>query len=346
MMGKPPQAAKSIERGTGDFGKPNRHQQLVRWAETRCGGAGFTLTPLPPGASARLFFRLKFADNRPSLIVRDAPAHGDSYRFARIARLLADAGLHAPEVIAQDLEQGFLLMSDLGDASYLSTLNHKNADSLFEAAIDALIRWQQASEAGALPSVDEGLLRRELHLFVKWYLERHLSMSLNSEERRAFDSVVVEIIARTFSQSTMYVHRDYTARNLMVCDPSPGVLDFQDAMYGPVTYDVASLLWSSSLDWPEEQVRRWTIRYWEKAKVAGVAVRYRFEEFCEDLEWTALQRHLKVLGVFARLNYCDGKPQYLDNSPRLVRRIQAVAARYDALTPLLQILDRGKRAGR
>jgi len=344
MTGKPPQAVESIERGAVGVGLPNRYQQLVRWAESQCGGVSFKLSPLPPGASARHYFRLKFADDRPSLIVRDAPAHGDSCRFARIARLLADAGVHAPEVIAQNLEQGFLLVTDLGDATYLSALNHKNADSLFEAAIDALIRWQLASRASVLPYVDERLLRGELHLFVKWYLERHLGMSLNSEERDIFDSVAAEIVARNLLQPTGYMHGDYTARNLMVCDPTPGVLDFQDSMYGSLTYDLASLFWSSSREWPEEQVRRWTIRYWEKVKSAGLAVRHRFDEFCEDLEWTALQRHLKVLGVFARLNYRDSKPQYLENSPRLLRHIRAVAVRYSPLTPLLQILDRGGNA--
>ena len=339
-MRKPPQAVQTIERGAVGIGMPNRYQEFVQWAESRCGGVGFTVSPLPAGASGRHFFRLKFADNRPSVIARDAPARGDSSRFAQIARLLANAGVHAPEVFAQDLDQGFLLMSDLGDESYLSTLNHKNADALFEAAIDALIRWQLASRASVLPSVDEGVLHSELHLFVKWYLERHLGMSLNSEGRRGFDSVAAEIVARILSQPNVYVHRDYTARNLMVCDPIPGVLDFQDAMYGAITYDVASLLWSSALDWSQEQVRRWTISYWEKATSAGLAVHHRLDEFCEDLECTAVQRHLKVLGVFARLKYRDSKPQYLENSPRLERRIRAVAVRYSALAPLVQIFDR------
>ncbi len=318
----------------------NRHEQLVRWVECWCDGVAFTLHPLTGGASARNFFRLELADGRPTLIVRDSPAHGDSHRFARVARLLADGGVHAPNVIAQDLERGFLLISDLGDTSYLSALNRDNANSLFEAATNALIRWQLASRPGVLPSVDEALLRREMDLFAEWYVERHLGMMLGPDERRSFEDVVAAIVARNLSQPTVYVHRDYTARNLMVCDLIPGVLDFQDAMLGPVTYDVASLFWTSSHDWPEERVRNWTFRYWEKAGSAGVPVQDRIDEFRDDLQWTSVQRHLKVLGVFARLNYRDGKPQYLENSPRLVRRIRAVAVRYDALAPLLEILDR------
>jgi aminoglycoside/choline kinase family phosphotransferase len=322
------------------IGPPNRREQLVRWVESWCDGVAFTLYPLSGGASARNFFRLELADNRPALIVRDAPAHGDSHRFVRVARLLADAGVHAPDVIAQNLEQGFLLISDLGDASYLSELNNDNANSLFEAAIDALIRWQLASRAGVLPAVDEELLRSEMDLFAEWYVERHLGMRLGSAERRAFEDVVATIVARNLSQPTVYVHRDYTARNLMVCDLIPGVLDFQDAMLGPVTYDVASLFWTSSHDWPERRVRHWTVRYWEKARSAGVPIQDRIDEFREDLQWTSVQRHLKVLGVFARLKYRDDKRQYIKNSPRLVRHIRAVAVRYDALAPLLQMLDR------
>jgi len=249
-------------------------------------------------------------------------------------------------VIAQDREQGFLLISDLGDTRYLSALNHDNANSLFEAAIDALIRWQLASRAGVLPPVDEELLRSEMDLFSEWYVERHLGIILGSDERRVFEDVVATIVARNLSQPTVYVHRDYTARNLMVCDLIPGVLDFQDAMLGPVTYDVASLFWTSSHDWPEERVRQWTIRYWERARSAGVPVHDRVDEFREDLKWTSVQRHLKVLGVFARLKYRDGKRQYIENSPRLVRHIRAVAVRYNVLAPLLQMLDHRRDADR
>jgi len=169
-------------------------------------------------------------------------------------------------------------------------------------------------------------------------------MVFSSDEKRAFKGVVAAIVARNLSGPTAFLHRDYTARNLMVCDPIPGVLDFQDAMLGPVTYDVASLFWSSSLEWPEERVRHWTIRYWEKAKCDGVQVRDLFDEFFEDLQWTSIQRHLKVLGVLARLKYRDGKPHYIENSPRLIGHIRTVANRHDELAPLLQILDRRRDA--
>ncbi|HKC62832.1 MAG TPA: phosphotransferase [Pyrinomonadaceae bacterium] len=319
----------------------NRDEQLLHWVESSAGGAGFNLHALPGGASTRRFFRLEFfSDSRRTLIVRDAAEPGDSHRFVRAARLLARAGVHVPDVIAQDLDQGFLIISDFGDASYLSTLNQRNADLLFEAAIHALLRLQLASQAGVLLPVDERLLRSEIELFTECYLRRHLGVRLASDERRGFDNIVAAITDRVLSQPRVYVHRDYTARNLMVCETVPGVLDFQDAMYGPITYDVASLFWSSTRDWPEERVRQWTIYYWEKAKAAGISVPDRFDDFREELDWTLLQRHLKVLGVFARLNYRDGKPEYLQNSPRLIQRIRKIASHRRELAPLLQILDR------
>jgi aminoglycoside/choline kinase family phosphotransferase len=329
-----------MEQAIGKTDLVNRDEQLQQWVASAVEGAGFTLHALPGGASTRRFFRLEFKDGRSTLIVRDAAEPGDSYRFARAARLLIAAGVNAPDIVAQDLDQGFLIISDLGDASYLSNLNDRNADSLFEAAIDALLQWQLASQPAVLSSIDERLLRSEVDLFAEWYLQRHLGMRLGSDERLAFENVTAAIIDRVLSQSNVYVHRDYTSRNLMVCDPLPGVLDFQDAMYGPITYDVASLFWSSTRDWPEERILKWTIYYWEKARAGDLTVPNRFDDFREDLDWTSLHRHLKVLGTFARLNYRDGKSEYLRNSPRLMRHIRRVASRCCELAPLLQILDR------
>jgi aminoglycoside/choline kinase family phosphotransferase len=264
---------------------------------------------------------------------------GDSERFVRVALLLGSAGVHAPVVVAQNVVGGFVLMGDLGDTTYLSALNDNNADSLLEPAIDMLIRWQRASRSGSLPSVNERLLRREMSLFARWYVSCHLGLILNRSRQRALERVFDTIVANNLSQPIVYVHRDYTPRNLMVCDPSPGVLDFQDAANGPITYDVASLFWSSTRDWPEERVRGWAIRYWKNARRVGVPVQDTVDEFWESLTGTMIQRHLKMLGVFARLKYRAGKPQYLENSPRVLRRLRTFAATSSALAPLIEILD-------
>lgn len=267
------------------------------------------------------------------------PAHEDCRAFVRVASLMAAAGLHVPEVIAQDFDQGFLLLSDLGTTGYLQALNADSADSLFRDAIDALLRWQLASKPGILPPYDESLLTRELNLFPEWYVQRHHGLELNAAQRQRLAGMFARILNSNLAQAAVYVHRDYMPRNLMVCDPNPGVLDFQDAVYGPITYDVASLFKDAFVSWDEERVLDWTVRYWEKAKRAGLPVAADFGDFYRDFEWMGLQRHLKVLGIFARLHYRDGKSGYLDDAPRFVGYVRAVAARYNALRPLLALLD-------
>ena len=183
----------------------------------------------------------------------------------------------------------------------------ESAPRLFADATDALIRWQMASRPGVLPPYDEALLRRELELFPEWYLQRHRGVTLSTAQRRTLDAVFDAVIQSNLAQPQVYVHRDYMPRNLMVCTPNPGVLDFQDAVFGPITYDVVSLFKDAFISWEEEQVLDWTVRYWEKAKRAGLPVDADFGAFYRDFEWMGLQRHLKVLGIFARLNYRDGK---------------------------------------
>jgi len=270
----------------------------------------------------------------------DAPPEQEDCRpFVKVASLMRDAGLHVPQVLAEDLERGFLLLSDLGTRTYLATLNESNADRLFSDALDALIRWQCASRAGVLPPYDAALLRRELELFPEWYIRRHLALTLDAEQRALLDTVFQRLIDSALAQPGVYVHRDYMPRNLMVSEPNPGVLDFQDAVYGPVTYDLASLFKDAFISWDEERVLDWTVRYWEKAKRAGLPVAADFAEFYRDFEWMGLQRHLKVLGIFARLNYRDGKSSYLEDTPRFIGYVRAVTGRYAALRPLLTLLD-------
>jgi hypothetical protein len=254
--------------------------------------------------------------------------------------MLRAAGVNAPEVLAQDFGRGFLLLTDFGDTTYLSALTEASAPPLFADAIDTLVRWQLASRPGELPPYDEALLRRECGLFPEWYIERHLGVALAPAERATLADMVSVIITRNLAQPAVYVHRDYMPRNLMVTDPNPGVLDFQDAVYGPVTYDIASLMRDAFVSWDEERVLDWTVRYWEKAKRAGLPVAADFGSFYADFEWMGLQRHLKVLGTFARIRYRDGKHGYLEDTPRFLAYARAVSTRYRELAPLARLLDR------
>jgi aminoglycoside/choline kinase family phosphotransferase len=221
------------------------------------------------------------------------------------------------------------------------------ASRLFADATTALVRWQMASRPDVLPAYDAALLRRELDLFPEWYVSRHLGIVLQPAQRAVLESTFALVIAANLAQPKVYVHRDYMPRNLMVSDPNPGILDFQDAVYGPITYDVASLFRDAFVSWDEENVLDWTIRYWEKARGAGLPVAEDFAAFYRDFEWMGLQRHLKVLGIFARLKYRDGKSGYLEDTPRFVAYVRAVASRYTALHPLLVLFDEieGRSAG-
>ena len=316
-----------------------RRTSLERWLETRLDGASFTLAPASEDASFRRYFRASLADGR-SFVVMDAPPDKEDCRpFVHVARLLAEAGVHAPEVHAQDLQQGFLLLSDLGTQTYLQALTQQNAKALFGEAVDALVRWQRATRAGELPPYDEALLRRELDLFPQWYLGRHLSRSLSDEAKNSLEKIFAALLRSALAQPQVYVHRDYMPRNLMVSQPNPGVLDFQDAVLGPITYDAVSLFRDAFLSWEEEFVIDGAARYWEKAKKAGLPVQPDFGDFWRAFEWMGLQRHLKVLGIFARIHYRDGKPKYLADTPRFVGYARAAAKRYAELAPLLRLLD-------
>ena len=292
-------------------------------------------------ASFRRYFRID-APGHPgrTLIAMDAPPEKEDTRpFIHVAELLAQAGLNAPLILARDIERGFLLLSDLGSTTYLSALNHESADALFADSIAALVKWQLASRAGELPPYDEALLQREVQLFPDWYVERHLRHSLTAAERQTLAEQTRLVLAACLRQPAVYVHRDYMPRNLMVSTPNPGILDFQDAVFGPITYDVASLMRDAFISWDEERVLDWSARYWEKAKRAGLPVETGFAEFWRAFEWMGLQRHLKVLGIFARINYRDGKPKYLADTPRFIGYARAVSKRYAALAPLAGLLD-------
>jgi len=317
----------------------DRRDALQAWLTQELKGARFSLAPASEDASFRRYFRAALEDGR-SFIAMDAPPGKEDCRpFVHVASLLRDAGVNAPQVHAQDLAQGFLLLSDLGTTTYLQALNDSTAPRLFADATDALIRFQLASRAGELPPYDDALLRRELQLFPDWFLAKHLRLSLGEDEKNILEKTFDVLVKSALAQPTAYVHRDYIPRNLMVCEPNPGVLDFQDAVMGPITYDIVCLLRDAFISWPEERVLDWAVRYWEKAKKAGLPVGADFGEFWRALEWMGLQRHLKVMGIFARLNYRDGKPKYLADTPRFLGYARPVVKRYRELAPLARLLD-------
>jgi aminoglycoside/choline kinase family phosphotransferase len=326
-----------------------RAESLEHWLAKHTAGRRYTLATASADASFRRYFRVCF-DDGASLIVMDAPPlHENCEPFIKVAQLMADCGLHVPDIVASDLDQGFLLLTDLGKKTFLSVLDDTTADELFDDATTALVRWQIASRDGVLPPYNEQLLLRELALFPEWYVSRHLGVTLGSAQRETLQSIFNLIVRDNLGQPSTYVHRDFMPRNLMVSDPNPGILDFQDAVYGPISYDVVSLFRDAFVSWEEERVLDWVVRYWEKARKASLPVRANFADFYRELEWMGLQRHLKVLGIFARICYRDGKPAYLEDAPRFLNYVRAVALRYSALTPLLKLLDEldgpVKRAG-
>jgi aminoglycoside/choline kinase family phosphotransferase len=257
-----------------------------------------------------------------------------------VAQLLSAAGVHVPEILAQDQVQGFLLLSDLGSLTYLQALDDlDSADHLYRDAITALLKMQMASRPGVLPEYDEALLLRELHLFPEWYVTTHLKATLNANQKAGLDRVFAQIVQRSLAQPTVFVHRDYHSRNLMVATPNPGVLDFQDAVYGPITYDLVSLFKDAYIRWEEERVLDWLIRYWEQARSLGLPVARDFAVFHQDFEWMGVQRHIKVLGIFARLYHRDGKESYLRDIPLVLEYLRKACNRYRELNPLLLLLD-------
>jgi aminoglycoside/choline kinase family phosphotransferase len=317
----------------------DRRASLERWLAAQLKDARFSLAPASEDASFRRYFRATLEDGS-TYVAMDAPPDKEDCRpFVHVAGLLSAAGVHAPRIHAQDLQAGFLLLSDLGTRTYLQELNEGNAARLFADATDALLRWQLATRPGELPRYDEALLRREMNLFPEWYIARHRRITLKDEQKNLLEGIFRALVDSALAQPRVYVHRDYMPRNLMLSDPNPGVLDFQDAVLGPITYDVVSLWRDAFLSWDEERVLDWSVRYWEKAKRAGLPIDADFGEFWRALEWMGLQRHLKVLGIFARINYRDGKPKYLADTPRFVHYARAVAKRYALLAPLLRLLD-------
>jgi aminoglycoside/choline kinase family phosphotransferase len=323
-----------------------RLSQLNSWLASLASKWSLTLESLAPAssdASFRRYFRVTGTKNaaHQSFIVMDAPpATEDTRPFIAISELFDQAKLNVPLVLEKDIDQGFLLLSDLGNETYLSALNPSSAPKLYEDANSALIQLQLASKPGILPEYSKELLSRELKLFSEWYLNKHLNLELNSKQSSDLDRIFELILENNLSQAQVYVHRDFHSRNLMVTgNNNPGILDFQDAVYGPITYDLASLYRDAYIEWEEPEQMDWLIRYWDKARKAGLPVPLEFGDFYRDFEWMGLQRHLKVLGIFARLYHRDGKDGYLKDIPLVFKYTRKVAQRYIALKPLLRLLD-------
>ncbi|MCG1043273.1 phosphotransferase [Mycetohabitans sp. B8] len=305
------------------------------------GLAPATLTPASSDAGFRRYFRVaaSSAGERGTLIAMDAPPPEKCREFAAIAALLHGTGLHAPHVLAQDFERGFMLLTDLGTSAYIDVLNDANARALMRDALDALIRWQSVSRPGVLPVFDETFMRREMELMPQWYVERHLGLALTDRQRATLDTTFAALVRSALAQPQVFMLRDFMPRNLMVAEPNPGILDFQDAVHGPLTYDVASLLRDAFISWDESFELDCFAWYWEQARKAGLPVDADFGEFYRQLEWMGLQRHIKIIGLFARLHYRDGKPRYLTDVPRFIGYARKVARRYRELTPFAVLLD-------
>ncbi len=304
-----------------------------------------TLAPASNDASFRRYFRVAASalpDGAGHAIVMDAPPPQEDCRpFLQAASVFARSGVSVPAIHAADIEHGFLLLTDFGNSTYLAQLDANRAPSLYRDAWQALIRLQLDSRASDFAPYDRSLLLRELRLYPEWYVARHKGVTLSAAESATLDEAFERILNNNLAQPTVTVHRDYHSRNLMVLPQGgPGILDFQDAVHGPITYDLVSLLRDAYVEWDEAAVLDWAIRYWEDARQAGLPVAADFSDFYRDFEWMGLQRHLKVLGIFARLYHRDGKANYLQDLPLVLSYVRHTARRYVDLAPLARLIER------
>jgi aminoglycoside/choline kinase family phosphotransferase len=333
------------ERSSVPWADPHRHAAFKHWFAPLAAARGLlaeTLRPASADASFRRYLRVD-AQRGSSLIVMDAPPPQEDVRpFIHVAGLIRSAGLHGPEVLAADVDRGFLLLTDLGRTLYLDAFaeaSPRQADTLMRDAIRALVRWQQHVPGDALPAYDEAKLRSEMQLFPDWCVAREYGLAWGDRERLTWQRVTDALAAAALAQPRVAVHRDWMPRNLLVADPNPAILDFQDAVQGPIAYDVASLLRDAFWSWEEEREIDWAVRYWEQARRAALPVSDDFGEFWRSLEWIGLQRHLKVLGIFCRLKHRDGKPKYAADLPRFFAYATKVATRYRELAPLVSLIE-------
>ena len=326
--------------------KDARLARLAEWLGSLDLVDAASLRPASSDASFRRYFRLDVVPALrdklgATLVAMDAPPERENVpAFIHVQGLLQAAGVTVPAIVARDVDNGFLLLSDLGTTTYLQRLDADNAAFMYSDAVDALIKFQMTSQAGVLPEFDRAFVLREMNLFPEWFIGRHLGVEKNDIQRAQLDKVFEAITANVLAQQQVYMHRDFHSRNLMFLDQgNPGVLDFQDAVFGPVTYDLASLLRDAYIQWDEDFVLDWVVRYWQSAKGVGLPVNPDIDAFYRDFEYMALQRHLKILGLFCRLNYRDGKPVYMGDLPTVMDYVRKTANRYTELKPLARLLD-------
>ena len=313
-----------------------RQSQLQQWLESLAENTYTDLQPASADASFRQYFRVTNTQDNKTYVVMDAPPEKeDSHPFVQVTELIRSAGVNAPNIIALDLQQGFLLLDDLGNKPYLDYLTNDTADNLYTDAIDALIKMQTID--AILPAYDNKLLQTEMDLFETWYLNRHLAVQLNENQKASLDSIFKLLIDSAEQQPQVFVHRDYHSRNLMITDNNnPGVIDYQDAVIGPITYDLVSLFKDCYIEWPGEKVEHWLDLYLARLTPAHFIEK---ETLLRWFDLMGVQRHLKVLGIFSRLNYRDGKTQYLHDLPLTLKYVVDACDRYKELQPLKQLLE-------
>ncbi len=314
-----------------------RRSQAEDWARSLLKQGFLASHPISSDASFRRYFRLK-TTNR-SLVLMDAPPeHENTQAFLEVGKRLARAGLHVPAILAADPTRGFALLEDLGDKPYHHVLDEQSAPALFEDALAALLHMQTRADAVGLPDYDTARLLAELALFVDWFLTRHWQVVPTDDELDDWDSVCALLIRWAMDQPQAFCHRDFMPRNLMLTDPNPGIIDFQDAVRGPVSYDPVCLFRDAFLSWPEPQVDGWLEDYRQRARAAGLALPATADLWRRTCDLMGVQRHLKVIGIFARIRYRDGKPRYLEDTPRFFSYLQQAIARNPELIALDELL--------
>jgi aminoglycoside/choline kinase family phosphotransferase len=320
-----------------------RELQITEWLNNILKNQEYTIKPASSDASFRRYFRI--VSSNQSYILMDAPPEKENSKpFVEIANVLFNAGLNVPKIHKADFKKGFLLLSDLGNKTYLDELNQQNASLLYRDAYLALIKIQKNADTQSLKPYNDSLLMKELSLFPDWYLKLHKSYQMNDSEKNILGLTFDLLIKNINSHTQVFVHRDFHSRNLMFCNgdlgENPGILDFQDAVKGSIVYDLVSLFKDAYIVWNEEEIMDWLIRYWEKAKQNKLKVQDDFAEFYRDFEWMGVQRHLKVLGIFARLNYRDHKANYLSDLPAVENYLRRACERYKDLHPLLKLMNK------
>ncbi|PXX49852.1 N-acetylmuramate/N-acetylglucosamine kinase AmgK [Aquitalea magnusonii] len=317
-----------------------RLEQLKSWLTSLYPQTDIVVEFAAADADFRRYFRAQFPDGSTRIVMDAPPEKMDTDPYVKVREIFSV--VNVPQIIARDREQGFMLLEDLGRITLLAALQHDQRPlvqrHLLLEAVDTLVVLQQASQPGVLPEYDEALLRRELSLFPEWYCARELGKPLNFAQRQLWDAGCEKLLAAILPQSKVYVHRDFIVRNLMLTPGKPGVLDFQDAVYGPISYDLVSLLRDAFIEWEEDFVLDIAIRYWEKARAAGLPVPESVDDFYRDFEWMGVQRHLKVAGIFARLYHRDGKEKYRAEIPRFIKYLKRTTRRYQELSPFYQLL--------